>query len=161
MLNVKRFRFPVEILRQCVSWVVAYSVSDRQIGEMMAERGVQVDHRTLQRWAIRSLPVLTERFRQQKKAVGTKWRMAETDVHISAKWQYVYRAVDSEGKTVDVLLCDKRDHAAALSCFQQAMAQYGQPSGCHRLKRLQSVSAGRLECGRCSLHPDPPEMQLN
>ena len=127
MLNVKRFRFPVEIILQCVRWYVAYPLSYRQIAEMMAERGVQVDHSTLQRWAIRFLPVLTERFRQLKKTVGPKWRRDETDVRISGKWQYCYRAVDSEGKTVDCLLCDKRDHAATLSCFQQAMAQHGRP----------------------------------
>ncbi|MDK2127007.1 IS6 family transposase [Parachitinimonas caeni] len=122
-------RFPVDIILQCVRWVVAYPLSYRQNAEMMAERGVQVDLSTLQRGAIRFLPVLTERFRQLKKTVGPQWRRDETDVRISGKWQYCYRAVDSEGKTVDCLLYDKRDHAAALSCFQQAIDQHGHPEG--------------------------------
>ena len=127
MLNTKGMRFPLEIIAVCIRWYAAYPLSLRNLEEMMQERGVSVDHSTIDRWAIRFLPVLEKKFRKHKKPVLGSWRMDETYVKVNGKWTYLYRAVDKEGNTVDFLLCAKRDKKAALRVFKKAMANNGTP----------------------------------
>ena len=87
----------------------------------MEERGVFVDHSSINRWAIRFLPLLEKVFRKHKRPVGGSWRMDETYIKVKGVWNYLYRAVDKEGKTVDFLLTAKRDKAAAMRFFDKAM----------------------------------------
>jgi transposase-like protein len=94
---------------------------------MMAERGVAVDHSTVHRWAIKLLPVLEKAFRRCKRAVGKRWRMEETYVKVRGEWQYLYRAVDKDGNTVDFLLCAKRNEAAARRYFERSIDRNGAP----------------------------------
>ena len=79
----------------------------------MEERGVSVDHSSINRWAIRFLPLIEKMARKHKRAVGGSWRMDETYIKVKGIWKYLYRAVDKQGKTVDFLLTAKRDMAAA------------------------------------------------
>jgi len=88
---------------------------------------VSVDHSTVNRWAIRFLPLLEKIFRKHKRPVGGSWRMDETYVKVRGHWKYLYRAVDKEGKTIDFLLRAKRDKAAATRFFKKAMRQNGDP----------------------------------
>ncbi|WP_082584227.1 IS6 family transposase [Noviherbaspirillum sp. Root189] len=104
-----------------IRWYVAYPLSYRQLEEMMQERGVFVDHSSINRWAMRFLPLLEKIFRQHKRPVGRSWRMDETYIKVKGAWKYLYRAVDKEGKTVDFLLTAKRDKAAAMRFFAQAL----------------------------------------
>ena len=124
---IKRLHYPLEVMMTCVRWYAAYPLSLRHVEEMMAERGVFVDHSTVSRWAIRILPVLEKIFRKYKRPVGGSWRMDETYVKVNGKWKYLYRAVDKEGKTIDFLLTAKRDKAAAKRFFDKAMAANGTP----------------------------------
>ena len=111
----------------CVRWYVAYPLSLRHLEEMMAERGVFVDHSTIHRWAIRMLPVLAAVCRRRKHPVGLSWRMDETYVKLAGQWKYLYRAVDREGGTIDFLLRAKRDQAAARAFFERAIDLHGVP----------------------------------
>ena len=87
----------------------------------MQERGVFVDHSSINRWAIRFLPLLEKVFRKHKRPVGVSWRMDETYIKVKGQWKYLYRAVDKAGKTVDFLLTAKRDKAAAMRFFEKAI----------------------------------------
>jgi len=127
MLSAKGMRFPLEIILVCIRWYVAYPLSYRHLEEMMQERGVVVDYSTINRWAIRFLPLLEMVFRKHKRAVGSSWRMDETYVKVKGVWKYLYRAVDKDGNTVDYLLTAKRDKAAARRFFEKAMRLHGQP----------------------------------
>jgi transposase-like protein len=116
---------------------------------MMAERGVAVDHSTVHRWAIKLLPVLEKAFRRCKRAVGKSWRMEETYVKVRGEWQYLYRAVDKDGNTVDFLLCAKRNEAAARRYFERSIDRNGAPetvtidkSGAN-LAALEAINAER------------------
>ena len=127
MLTTKRLRFPIEVILVCIRWYAAYPLSYRHIEEMMEERGVFVDHSSINRWSIRFLPMLEKVFRQHKRQVGTSWRMDETYIKVKGVWKYLYRAVDKEGKTIDFLLTAKRDKAAAMRFFDKAMEANGIP----------------------------------
>lgn len=123
----KRLHYPVDVIAQCVRWYLAYALSLRDLEEMMAERGILVDHSTLYRWIIRLTPLLNKAFRRYKRAVGARWRMDETYIKVKGQWKYLYRAVDSSGQTIDFLLTAKRDAAAALRFFRKAIRQHGEP----------------------------------
>jgi hypothetical protein len=83
---------------------VAYPLSLRHLEDMMAERGVSVDHSTVHRWAIKLLPVLEKAFRLRKRPVGKSWRIDETDIRIKGEWRDLYRAVDKDANIIDFLL---------------------------------------------------------
>ena len=95
--------------------------------EMMAERGIVVDHSTLHRWVIRLVPLLDKAFRRRKRTVARRWRMDETYIKVKGQWKYLYRAVDSNGQTIDFLLTAKRDASAALRFFHKAIRHHGEP----------------------------------
>ena len=121
MLATKGMRFPIDVILVCIRWYAAYPLSYRHLEEMMQERGVFVDHSSINRWAIRFLPLLEKVFRKHKRPVGGSWRMDETYIKVNGVWKYLYRAVDKEGKTVDFLLTAQRDKAAAVRFFDKAM----------------------------------------
>ncbi len=114
MLNTKGVRFPIDVILVCSRWYAAYPLSYRHLEEMMQERGVQVDHSSISRWAIRFLPLLEKVFRKHKSPVGGCWRMDETYSKVNGQWKYLYRAIDKAGKTVDFLLTARRDKKAAI-----------------------------------------------
>jgi putative transposase len=124
---LKRLHYPLEVILTCVRWYVAYPLSLRHLEEMMAERGIAVDHSTVHRWAIKLLPVLEKAFRRCKRAVGKSWRMDETYVKVRGEWKYLYRAVDKDGNTVDFLLRARRNKAAAQRYFEKSIQQNGVP----------------------------------
>jgi putative transposase len=128
MINFKYRHFKKEVILMLVRWYLAYSLSYRDIEELAAERGLQVDHSTVHRWVIRYAPQLEENFRQHhKKATGISWRMDETYIKIKGVWHYLYRAVDKEGKTIDFMLSKNRDQPAAKAFFEKAIGTNGLP----------------------------------
>ena len=124
---IKRQHYPAEVMLVCVRWYVAYPLSLRHLEEMMAERGVTVDHSTIHRWSMKMLPVLAAVCRRRKLPVGRSWRMDETYAKVGGQWKYLYRAVDKDGDTIDFLLRAKRDHAAARAFFERAIDLHGVP----------------------------------
>jgi transposase-like protein len=93
-VNFKGSQFEREIILWGVRWYVAYPISYRQLEEMMGERGVTVDHSTLNRWVIKYAPEFEKQFRRRQRPVGRSWRVDETYVKIKGQWAYLYRAVD-------------------------------------------------------------------
>ena len=130
MASKERFHgghFPKRIVLQAVFWYLRYSLSYRDIEELMRERGVEIDHATVQRWVVKYTPLLETEFRKKKKAVGTSWRMDETYIKVKGIWHYLYRAVDKEGNTIDFLLTRKRDKKAAKRFLIKAIDNHGFP----------------------------------
>ena len=124
---LRRLLYPIEVMLVCVRWYAAYPLSLRNLEEMMAERGVMVDHTTVHRWAVKMLPILALMLRRRKRPVGLSWRMDETYVKVGSQWKYLYRAVDKAGQTIDFLLRAHRDYAAARCFFKRAIDLHGVP----------------------------------
>ena len=127
MINFKGNQFEREIILWAVRWYVAYPISYRQLEEMMGERGVAVDHATLNRWVIKYAPEIEKQFRRHQRPVGRSWRMDETYVKIKGKSAYLYRAVNKDGHTIDFLLTPTRDRDAAAAFLHKAIRSQGLP----------------------------------
>ena len=110
--HFKNFCFPAEVIMLFVYMKCRFSLSYRELEEMSVIRGLSIDHATVQRWVIKFVNLIDKKVRQSKKAVGKRWRMDETYIKVRGEWVYLYRAVDSLGKTIDFLLRKHRDKAA-------------------------------------------------
>lgn len=126
-VSFKGAHFPPEVILPCVRWYLAYPLSYRHVEELMEERGVSVDHSTVNRWVIKYSPQLEEVFHRRKRPVWTSWRMDETYIKVRGRWVYLYRAVDKTGQTIDFLLTEKRDMKAAKRFLTKAIGRNGTP----------------------------------
>jgi transposase, IS6 family len=113
------------IIMLCVRWYLRYSLSYRDLEEIMAERGLAVDHVTIWRWVQHYAPLLNQRLRRELRHRNRSWRVDETYVKIAGSWAYLYRAVDSAGDTIDFMLSPKRDLTAAKLFLQLALSGTG------------------------------------
>jgi transposase, IS6 family len=124
MNNASPFKwrhFEAEIILLCVRWYLRYSLSYRDLEEMMLERGLHVDHTTIYRWVQHYAPEIDKRSRPHLKACNDSWRVDETYLKVKKVWMYLYRAVDSEGNTLEFLLSSTRDAEAAKRFFLKAL----------------------------------------
>lgn len=127
MISFKGAHFPKDVILYAVFFYVRYGISYRDLEEIMEERGVKVDHSTLNRWVIEYSSSLALAAKKIKRVVATSWRMDETYIKVKGQWLYLYRAVDKFGDTVDFMLSEKRDEAAAAAFFKQAIKANGFP----------------------------------
>jgi putative transposase len=126
-VSFKGAHFPKDIILTGVRWYVAYPLSYRHVEELMQERGVAVDHATIQRWVVKYSPQLEEAFHRRKRPVWVSWRMDETYIKVKGQWYYLYRAVDKTGQTIDFLLTEHRDEQAAKRFLTKAIRRHGVP----------------------------------
>jgi hypothetical protein len=115
------FRFPPDVIVVAVRWYLRFGLSYRNVEELLAERGVEVDHVTVYRWVQRFTPLLAEAARPCRHSVGDCWQVDETYVKVAGRWRYVYRAIDQFGQVIDVFVTPRRDATAAYRCFQRAV----------------------------------------
>ncbi|CAK3356261.1 transposase [Vibrio crassostreae] len=123
----KGCHFPSEVILETIRYYLAYKLSYREIEEIQLERGVIVDHATINRWVIKFTPLLENNLRRKKKIVSGSWRMDETYIKVKGEWLYYYRAVDKFGHVIDYYLSPNRDEAAAKAFLDKALAQNGLP----------------------------------
>jgi putative transposase len=152
--------FDRSVILLCVRWYLAYNLSLRNLEEMMAERGISVDYATVHRWVVRYSSELLERFNRRKRAVTSKWHIDETYIKIRGRWMYIYRAIDSNGDTVEFWFSERRNLAAAKRFLSRALKRHGRPTrividgsqtnreailSCDATSRLQDRSGCRLQ----------------
>ena len=113
--------FQPEIILLNVRWYCRYALSYRDLEEMMAERGLSVDHSTINRWVLQYGPELDQRCRPHLRPTNNSWKVDETYVKVKGEWKYLYRAVDSSGQTLDFMLSAQRDAKAAKRFFKKAL----------------------------------------
>src|SRR5690348_547714 len=116
-----------ELILCAVRWYLRYSLSLRDVEELLAERGLAADHTTIWRWVQRYGPELERRLRPHLKPTNRSWRVDETYIRVKGRWCYLYRAIDSTGATIDFLLSALRDAAAAKRLFRRALRYSSHP----------------------------------
>ena len=131
--------FEPEIIETCVRWYLRFSLSLRNVQEMMAERGLLVDHTTVWRWCQKYGPIVYQRLKGKLKYTTTTWHMDETYVRVAGRWLYLFRAVDSHGDTIDFYLSETRDRQAAKMFLGKALSN---PD--HRIPRLLCMDKCRI-----------------
>lgn len=127
MISFKGAHFQKDIILTCVRWYVAYPLSYRHLEEMIRERGVAVDHSTINRWVLKYSPQLEAVFHRRKRPVWISWRLDETYLKVKGRWRYLYRAVDKTGQTIDFLLTEQRGERAAMCFLTKAIRRHGVP----------------------------------
>jgi IS6 family transposase len=152
------YRFPPEVILLAVRWYLRYGLSYRDVEELLAERGIEVDHVTIYRWVQRFTPLPIDAARPCRHAVGDRWFVDETYVKVAGRWRYVYRAVDQYGQVIDVYVSKRRNIAAARRFFSATLAAHGEPD------EVVTALAQALETVIAELVPDAfhnPERYAN
>jgi transposase-like protein len=120
-----RRRYTPEVIELCVRWYVIYRLSYRDLSAMMAERDVSVSHTTILRWVQHYVPEFERRWARFARPINPSWRVDETSVPVQGRWNYLYRAVDRDGKSVHSLLSESRTIESAQEFFRQAVRVTG------------------------------------
>jgi transposase-like protein len=121
------YRFPREVIAVSVRWYLRYGLSYRDVEELLAERGIEVDHVTVYRWVQTFTPQFIDAARPARHATGDRWFVDETYVKIAGRWTYLYRAIDQQGQVIDVLVSQRRDARAARTFFTRALTHGRSP----------------------------------
>lgn len=155
VIDFKGAQFPKPVILYVVFFYLRYAVSYRDLEEIMAERGVRVDHATLNRWVVKYAPLIGAEAQARKRPTASSWRMDETYIKVKGRWTYLYRAVDRHGKTLDFTLSVRRDLAAARRFFKRVISTNGVPdrvvidkSGAN-LAGLQAVNVSLKFTAKC------------
>ena len=127
MISFKGTHFPRDVILCAVHFYVRYPVSYRDLQEIMRDRGVDVDHATLNRWVVKFSPLIASKAQAGKRQGARSWRMDETYIKVKGKWVYLYRAIDKFGETLDFMLSERRDEAAASDVFWKTINTNGVP----------------------------------
>lgn len=112
-INFKVSHYPKSVILYAVFFYVRYAVSYRDLEDIMVERGVEVDHATLNRWVVKYAPLIAATAQERKRPTAVSWRMDETYIKVKGKWTYYYRAVYKTGKTLDFMLSERGNRASA------------------------------------------------
>ena len=120
-VGVVGFQFPPEVITVAVRWYLRYGLSYRDVEELLAERGIEVDHVTVYRWVQRFTPLFADAARPCRHATGDRWFVDQTYLRVAGRWRYLYRAVDQFGQVIDVFLSPRRNIDAARRFFTRTI----------------------------------------
>lgn len=123
----KHHRYPSIIIKQAVYFKLRFTLSYRDVEELLAIRGVKVDHSTIQRWVFKFSKEIEYNMNQRKKQVTNSWRLDETYIKVSGKDRFSYRAVDKQGNTIEFLLTKRRMKGSAQKFLNKAIRNNGKP----------------------------------
>lgn len=140
-MNTKGHCYPKAIILQAVYFKLRFTLSYRDVEEIMKMRGVQVDHATIQRWVYKFTPFIESKMKTKKGRVGLSWRMDETYIKVKGVWCYLYKAVDKSGNTVDFLLTRRRQRMSAQSFLIRAINSNCNPRVINIDKSVSNIGA--------------------
>jgi transposase-like protein len=119
--SYKEFRFPAEIISHCVWLYHRFSLSFREIEEMMLQRGITVSHETVRQWCAKFGQTYANSLRRHRASPGDTWHVDEVFIKICGKTHYLWRAVDQQGTVLDILVTSRRDTRAATRFFRKLL----------------------------------------
>lgn len=123
----KHHRYPKTIILQAVYFKLRFTLSYRDVEELLSIRGIEVDHSTIQRWVYKFTPMIEANMHRRKRKVSNSWRMDETYIKVGGKDRYLYRAVDKYMDTIDFLLTKRRMKGSAQKFLNKAIGNNGNP----------------------------------
>jgi transposase-like protein len=119
------YRFPPEIIRQAIWLYLRFTLSLRDVEDLLAERGIIVSYETVRRWVNHFGPRIASELRKRRPKPHTSWHLDEMYLRIAGRMVYLWRAVDAEGEVLDVLIQSKRNKPAALKLMRKLLKKYG------------------------------------
>ena len=125
LLSYRRHRFPPEIIQHAIWLYLRFTLSYRDVEELLAERGVEISYETVRRWVLKFGPVIARRLRRRRPQPSARWHLDEMVVRIAGQRMYLWRAVDDEGEVLDLLVQRRRNSRAALRFMRKLLKKQG------------------------------------
>jgi transposase-like protein len=151
-ISYARHQFPPEIIRHAVWLYLRFTLSYRDVEELLAERGLDISYETIRRWVFKFGPIFARNLRRLRPRPSDRWHLDEMVVSIQGRRMYLWRAVDSEGEILDILMQPKRDKAAALKLMRKLLKNQGFAPRVLVTDKLPSYGAARRELGLSARH---------
>jgi len=151
-ISYDRHRFPAEVIRHSVWLYLRFTLSYRDVEELLAERGLEVSYETVRRWVLKFGPGFARNLRRLRPRPSDTWHLDEMVVSIQGRRMYLWRAVDSEGEILDFLIQPRRDKAAALRLMRKLVRKHGYAPRLLVTDKLQSYGAARRQLGLSARH---------
>ena len=126
-LCYRRHRFPAEIIQHAIWLYLRFTLSYRDVEELLAERGLDISYETMRRWVLKLGPTIARRLRQRRPRPSDRWHLDEMVIRIAGVRMYLWRAVDHEGEVLDMLVQRRRDTRAALRLMRKLLKKQGFP----------------------------------
>src|SRR6478672_10733379 len=124
-ISFARHQFPPAITRHAVWLYVRFTLSYRDVEDLLAERGLDISYETIRRWVLKFGPGFAQRLRNQRPRPSLRWHLDEMVISIAGKQFYLWRAVDDEGEVLDMLVQSHRDEHAALKLMRKLLKKQG------------------------------------
>ncbi len=151
-LSYRRHRFPPLIIQHATWLYLRFTLSYRDVEELLAERGIEVSNETIRRWVLKFGHLYAQRLRRCRPRPSDRWHLDEMFVSIRGKPMYLWRAVDSEGEVLDFLIQPKRNKAAALKLMRKLLKKQGFAPRVVVTDKLQSYASAFRELGLSARH---------
>jgi putative transposase len=151
-VSYSRHRFPPELIRHAVWLYLRFTLSYRDVEELLAERGLDISYETIRRWVLKFGPAYARNLRRLRPRPSDQWHLDEMVVSIQGRHMYLWRAVDSEGEVLDILVQSRRDKAAALRLMRKLLKKQGYAPRVLVTDKLRSYGSARRELGLAARH---------
>jgi putative transposase len=151
-VSYSRHRFPPELIRHAVWLYLRFTLSLRNVEELLAERGLDISYETIRRWVLKFGPAYARNLRRLRPRPSDQWHLDEMVVSIQGRHMYLWRAFDSEGEVLDLLVQPERDKAAALRLMRKLLKKQGYAPRVLVTDKLRSYGCARRELGLAARH---------
>ncbi|MCW2239092.1 IS6 family transposase [Azospirillum canadense] len=151
-ISYARHQFPPAIIRHAIWLYLRFTLSYRDVEELLAERGVEVSYETVRRWVLKFGPAIARNLRRLRPKPSPRWHLDEMVIRVSGRLMYLWRAVGDEGEVLDVLVQRRRDKAAALKLMLKLLKKYGFSPTQVTTDKLRSYGAAFREIGLTARH---------
>lgn len=151
-ISYSRHQFPPVVIQHSVWLYVRFTLSYRDVEELLAQRGLDVSYETVRRWVLKFAPAFARQLRRRRPRPSSRWHLDEMVVHIGGKRMYLWRAVDDEGEVLDVLVQRRRDKAAARKLMRKLLMKHGVAPSVVVTDKLRSYSSAFRDIGLSARH---------
>ena len=151
-LSFARHQFPPDIIRHAVWLYLRFTLSFRDVEDLLAERGIEVSYETVRRWVLKFGPAFAKELRRRRPRPSSQWHLDEMSVTIGGERVWLWRAVDHEGEVLDLLVQRRRDKAAAVRLMRKLLKKQGYAPQVMVTDKLRSYGAARTAIGMSARH---------